>query len=307
MRERPRSRWPFDDLEHASRTGVVNPRAHRTGFGSEGSHGLQHGARLGATLERNQGTKVRVLQDRPIASPMGIGRFRRHRPRRTDCLQRFLVLAQEKVALGDVAKHDPQDVLGFWTAVNDRQTVAQQIDCILVVADVEQERRRVDHRLQLAKRRPDLDGHLARRSTAFQGFDVIVELGRHDRLHHQAVQKLLLAAGSTCHACQRGRRLHRKRQVLVPGKEEPTDRLQRLELPVGSNRRRNIPQSRCHLGQEGPVGLLRVPKRRANEGDDLLDRVRVSILGLDRDHGCIKESLDFAHRFMGARIQTFSR
>jgi hypothetical protein len=101
------------------------------------------------------------------------------------------------------------------------------------VADIEEERRGVDHRFHLAKRRPDLDRHFARRSTAFQGFDVIVELGRHDHLHHQAVQKLLLAAGSTRHACQRGRRLHRKRQVLVPGKEEPTDRLQRLELPVG--------------------------------------------------------------------------
>ena len=94
-------------LEHAARARVVDARSHGPGLFRIPAHRIEHRPGLGAALERDQRTQMRVFEDRAIAGRVCIGRLLRHRARSADRLQRFLVLAEEQIALSDVAEQDP--------------------------------------------------------------------------------------------------------------------------------------------------------------------------------------------------------
>ena len=186
------------------------------------------------------------------------------------------------------------------SASGQRSTIVRplrkQVERVLIIADIQQEGRRIDDRLQLAKRGADLDRHLARRSAAFQCLDVIVELRSNDGLHQQPIEQFGLASGRPRQPRHAGGSLHGERQILVLAEKESTYPLERLELAVAVDLRRKVTQSTGDLGEKRTIRLLRHADRRADLSNDFGHDRALTILGFCRNCGYVNESLDFAHK-----------
>jgi hypothetical protein len=78
-------------------------------------------------------------------------------------------------------------------------------------------------------------------------------------------------------------------------------------LTVAVDLRRKVTQPTGDLGEKRTIRLLRHADRGADLSDDFGHARALTVLGFCRNSGCVNDSLNFAHFFVGAQLQTFSR